>query len=581
MDQDVTKQLPGMAPHRSRFMGFNHAVAAGHYLAAQAAFQILEAGGNAIDAGVAGGIALGVVQSEYVGFGGVAPIMIRLAETGQTWTLAGVGHWPAATDVEVFRTRFGGRIPRGVLRTVIPAAPASWIGALQRFGTMSYGEVASAALCFARDGFPMPSLMNMIINKHAKEYGAYESSAAIYLRDGKAPAVGERFVQSDLASVIQYMIDEEKRALSTGDRATGLKAARDAFYRGDIGAKMVRYHEENGGWLSMSDLADYEVKTEQINPTQFGDMELFTCGPWCQGPVLAQTAGMLKVHDLKAFGHNSIDYIHFLTEAFKLAYADRHAYVGDPDFVDVPYTQMVSPEYLAQRAKNISMVKATPGMPEAGNAYGFAQPNPKTAQSVDDVEHLDTSYISVVDKDGNAFSATPSDGSSTSPVIPGLGFVPSSRGVQSWVDATAPAVAGPGRRPRLTPNPVILHKPDHFVQPIGSPGNDVQPQAILQVILNVHVFGMTPQEAVEAPRFATFSYPRSSEPHSYDPGLLKLEERINPAVFDGLAALGHDVQRWPDWEWTAGAVCTVLADSKAGLLEGGADPRRPTSALAR
>jgi gamma-glutamyltranspeptidase / glutathione hydrolase len=152
--------------------------------------------------------------------------------------------------------------------------------------------------------------------------------------------------------------------------------------------------------------------------------------------------------------------------------------------------------------------------------------------------------------------------------------------VQSWVEADAPAVAGPGRRPRLTPNPVILRKPGHFVQPIGSPGNDVQPQAILQVMLNMHVFGMTPQEAVEAPRFATFSYPRSSAPHSYDPGLLKLEARIDPAIADDLKSRGHDVQHWPEWEWTAGAVCTVLADEQKGVLEGGADPRRPTSALA-
>ncbi|WMT89377.1 gamma-glutamyltransferase [Pelagibacterium sp. H642] len=570
----------GAAPHRARVMGHTHSVSAGHYLAAQAAFQILDAGGNAIDAGVAGGIALGVVQSEYVGFGGVAPIMIRLAETGRTWTFAGVGHWPAATDVEVFRRRFDGRIPRGILRTVVPAAPASWIAALERFGTMSYGEVASAALRFARDGFPMPSLMRAIIGKHVEDYRSYESNAAIYLPGGNVPEVGDRFVQSDLASVIAYMIDEEKRALATGDRIAGLRAARDAFYRGDIAAKMVEYHTENGGWLAMADLEDYEVQIEEATPSRFGEMDVFTCGSWCQGPVLAQTVGMLNGRDLRSLGHNSVEYIHLLTEALKLAYADRHAYVGDPNFVDVPYRQMVAPDYLAERGRNISMMQAVPGMPEPGDPRGFAAPTSRPAVPEDEIEHLDTSYICVVDKEGNAFSATPSDGSATAPVIPGLGFVPSARGVQSWTDADAPAVVGPGRRPRLTPNPVIVHKPDHFVQPIGSPGNDVQPQAILQVMLNMHVFGMSPQDAVEAPRFATFSYPRSSEPHSYDPGLLKLEGRIETSIANGLAALGHDVQHWPDWEWTAGAVCTILADRKRDVLEGGSDPRRPTAALA-
>jgi len=580
VEQKTGSYRPSTAPFRARVMGHTHAVAAGHYLAAQAAFQILEAGGNAIDAGVAGGIALGVVQSEYVGFGGVAPIMVRIAETGQTWTFAGVGHWPASTDVELFRTKYEGRIPRGILRTVIPAAPASWIAALARFGTMTYGEVASAALRFARDGFPMPGLMHHIINDAADEYRNYETNAAIYLPGGRVPPVGERFVQSDLANSIQYMIDEEKKALARGDRLAGLKAARDAFYRGDIAAKMVQYHKENGGWLAMSDLEDYDVDCEQVSPVKFGEMEVYTCGPWCQGPILAQTMGMLDNFDLGSLGHNSPEYIHLITEALKLSYADRQAYVGDPKFVDVPYKQMLDPAYLKDRIRNISMERAAPGMPLPGDPRGFVPPMPDPAKPEDDIEHIDTSYICAVDRHGNAFSATPSDGSSTSPIIPGLGFVASSRGVQSWTEADAPAVVGPGRRPRLTPNPVIVHHPDHFVQPIGSPGNDVQPQAMLQVLLNIHVFGMTPQEAVEAPRFATFSYPRSSAPHSYDPGMMKLEARIDPSVASRLKELGHDVRDWPEWEWTAGAVCTILADKSKGVLEGASDPRRPTAALA-
>lgn len=548
--------------------------AAGHYLAAQAAFQILEAGGNAVDAGVAGGIALGIVQSEYVGFGGVAPIMVRMAETGEVWSFAGVGHWPAATDVELFRRDYGGRIPRGVLRTVIPAAPAAWIAALERFGTMTYGDVAAAALRFARDGFAMPSLMNEIIADARDEYASYPSSAAIYLPGGTVPEVGDLFVQTDLAGTIQYMIDEERKHASKG-RAAGLRAARDGFYKGDIAAAMVRHQQENGGWLAMEDLADYEVQIEQVSSTKFGDLDVYTCGPWCQGPVLAQTMGMLDGLDLSSMGHNSPQYVHLLTEALKLAYADRHAYVGDPAFNDVPYAAMLAPDYLRQRASLISATKATPDMPEPGNARSYSPPPRSPADLKDDLDHLDTSYVCVVDAAGNAFSATPSDGSAAGPVVPGLGFVPSTRGVQSWTEADAPAVLGPGRRPRLTPNPVIVRKPGAFVQPIGSPGNDVQPQAILQVLMNMHVFGMTPQQAVEAPRFATFSYPRSSAPHSYDPGMMKLESRIDPATTEALAKLGHDVRSWPAWEWSAGAVCTIIADEATGHKEGAADPRRP------
>lgn len=562
------------APHRARIVGYRHMAAAGHYLAAQAAFQILEAGGNAVDAGVAGGIALGIVQSEYVGFGGVAPIMVRMAETGEVWSFAGVGHWPAATDVELFRRDYGGRIPRGVLRTVIPAAPAAWISALERFGTMTYGDVAAAALRFARDGFAMPSLMNEIIADARDEYARYPSSAAIYLPRGNVPEIGDLFVQTDLAGTIQHMIDEERKHASKG-RAAGLRAARDAFYKGDIAAAMVRHQQENGGWLAMEDLADYEVQIEQVSPTKFGGLDVYTCGPWCQGPVLAQTMGMLDGFDLRSMGHNSPQYIHLLTEALKLSYADRHAYVGDPKFNDVPYAAMLAPDYLRDRASLISPTMATPDMPEPGNARSHSAPPRSPADPKDDLDHLDTSYVCVVDSAGNAFSATPSDGSAAGPVVPGLGFVPSTRGVQSWTEADAPAVLGPGRRPRLTPNPVIVRKPGAFVQPIGSPGNDVQPQAILQVLMNMHVFGMTPQQAVEAPRFATFSYPRSSAPHSYDPGMMKLEARIDVATTEALAKLGHDVRSWPAWEWSAGAVCTIIADEVTGHKEGAADPRRP------
>ncbi|WP_454849460.1 gamma-glutamyltransferase family protein [Rhizobium binxianense] len=565
------------APHRARIIGQRHMAAAGQYLAAQAAFQILEAGGNAIDAGVAGGITLGIVQAEYVGFGGVAPIMVRIAETGKVWTFSGVGCWPAATDIDVFKRDYGGRIPKGILRTVVPAAPASWLAALDRFGTMSFADVAASALRFARDGFPVPSLMSEIIADAEKEYASYPGNAAIYLPKGRPPEPGEVLVQSDLAKTITYMIDEEKAA--GGDRRVGLKAARDAFYLGDIAKAMVHYHQEHGGWLAMSDLAEFEVDVEEVMPVSHNGIEVFTCGPWCQGPVLGQTLGMLDGIDLKSLGHNSPDYVHRLVETLKLAYADRHEYVGDPRFNDVPMDRLLSPAYLRDRAGLVDMAHAFPGMPAPGDVSKYEQPAEKKARPEDALDQIDTSYVCAVDRFGNAFSATPSDGSAGAPVVPGYGFVPSGRGVQSWVDDVSPARVGPKRRPRLTPNPAIMHKPGEWVMPIGSPGNDVQPQAMLQTFLNMTVFGMTPQQAVEAPRFASFSFPRSSMPHSYDPGMLKLESRFPDEVVRTLGDLGHDVSRWPDWEWTAGAVCTIVADFRTGTLEGGSDPRRPTAVV--
>ncbi|WP_051469868.1 gamma-glutamyltransferase family protein [Chelativorans sp. J32] len=565
------------APYRSRIVGTRHMAAAGHYLAAQTALQVLEAGGNAIDAGVAGGITLGVVQSEYVGFGGVAPIMIYSARTDEVVSISGLGVWPKRTDLSVFHRNHAGRIPQGLLRTITPAAPDAWITALELYGTMSYGECAAEAMRFAREGFPMPALMAAIIADYEDDYRKWSQNAEIYLPGGKLPQAGDIFIQTDLANTIAYMIDEERAAAARGGREAGLKAARDAFYKGDIAKAIAAYHLEHGGWMREDDLAEFRVEVERAMSVTYGGAEIFTCGPWCQGPVLGQTMAMLDGVDLKSLGHNSPAYIHHLVEVLKLAYADRHALYGDPNFVHVPMKELFSAEYAQARRKLVDPARAHPGMPDPGLPTNWGRnptPLPDTAK---DPGQLDTSYVCAVDKEGNAFSATPSDGSVGAPIIPGLGFVPSARGVQSFTDPNAPAVLGPGRRPRLTPSPAFARKKGKWIMPLGSPGNDVQPQAMLQVFLNIHVFGMSLQDAIDAPRFATFSYPRSSAPHPFDPGLLKLERRIPEETREALRTLGHDARDWPEWDYAAGGVCTIVKNEKSGVLEGGSDPRRPTA----
>jgi gamma-glutamyltranspeptidase/glutathione hydrolase len=569
-----------VSPTRARIIGTRHMVSAGHYLAAQAAFQVLEAGGNAVDAGVCGGIALGVLQSEYVGFAGVAPIMIRPASTGEVFTISGLGGWPKAASRETFHRDHGGRIPPGILRTLVPAAPDAWITALERWGTMSFGEVAAAAVRFARDGFPMSELTSQIISAAEDNYRRWPSNAEIYLPNGRPPRTGELFVQSDLAGTIQYMTDTE--AAASGDRISGLQAARDAFYRGDIAHTLARFHAENGGWLTLDDLDGFKVGIEAPLCVRFGELQIFTCGPWCQGPLLAQALRLLDGFDLAALGHNTAEYVHTIVEAFKLAYADRHAYVGDPRYVDVPIDGMLDDAYIAARRALVDPQAAASGMPEPGRPGGAAWVGdiaPVPTAPADEISQLDTSYISVVDHQGTVFSATPSDGSAAGPVVPGLGFVASTRGAQSSTNPALPAVLAPGKRPRLTPNPAIALDGDRWAMPFGSPGNDVQPQAMVQFLLNLRAFGMTPQEAVEQPRFATFSYPRSSDPHSYSPGLLNLEGRYDDTVAAQLKALGHDVEMWPDWEYKAGAVCAIVHDRETGMMEGGNDPRRPTAVV--
>ena len=200
--------------HRPTIAVTRHAIAAGHYLAASAGFAILEAGGNAIDAGCAAGIALGVLQSDLVDVAGVAPIMIYLAETREVVTIAGLGPWPKALDPELFMREHGGKIPKGVLRTVVPAAPDAWITALKRWGTMSFGEVAAAAIRLAGEGFPMYPLMAASLARHAEAHRGWPSSAAIFLPNGQVPEPGDIFRQTDLAASLQYMADEERVAVS-------------------------------------------------------------------------------------------------------------------------------------------------------------------------------------------------------------------------------------------------------------------------------------------------------------------------------------------------------------------------------
>ncbi|HTZ34617.1 MAG TPA: gamma-glutamyltransferase family protein [Stellaceae bacterium] len=567
--------------HRPTIAVTRHAIAAGHYLATTAGFDILQAGGNAVDAGVAAGIALGVLQSDLVNCAGVAPIMIYLAEKQEVVTIAGLGTWPKALDPELFVREHGGKIPLGVLRTVIPAAPDAWITALKRYGTMSFGAVAAAAIRLARDGFPMYPLMAASLKNHAERHAMWPSSAAVYLPNGRPPETGELFYQKELAASLQYMADEEKAAAQRPNgrgREAGLEAARSAFYVGDIARKFVAFHREQGGLLTAADLADYHSPVGPPERRRFGDLEVFTCGAWCQGPVLLQTLALLEGTDVAALGHNSADYVHLLTEALKLAFADREAYYTDPATGSVPLPTLISSEYAAERKKLIDPHRAWPEMPPPG-ALG-ASGQVLAASPANPFPEPDTSYVCAADRWGNLFSATPSDGSYGSPVVPGTGFIPSNRGSQSRPDPKHPAGVAPGKRPRLTPNPALAIRGNgaQFL-PFGTPGGDVQTQAMLQVLLNIFAHGMDVQGAIEAPRFASYSYPSSFAPFDYYPGRLNLEGRFAEEVFGELARRGHKVERWPDWVWTAGAVCAILVDKGRGTLEAGADPRRAAYAL--
>jgi len=555
----------------TQVMGRRWMVAAGHPLAAQAAARILNIGGNAVDAGVAAGICLGVVHPDMVSFAGVAPIIVHLAKSRETHTVSGIGPWPRSASVEFFKERCGGEIPVGVLRTVVPAAPDAWCTALAQWGTLSFAEVAAPALECAAEGFPISVFSAALIRDNEASYRRWPTSAALFLPGGRPRAAGERFVQPELARTIEIMIAAERRAAGRG-RVQSISAARDAFYRGEIAEAICAFHRQEGGLLTREDLAEFSVEVLPAVRTTFRDLEVATCGFWCQGPVLLQMLNLLEPYDLAALEHNSPHYLHLLTEAMKLAFADREAYYGDPNHVKVPADGLLSKAYAEARRRLIREDRAwldtAPGDPLglAAVKNGYAPPA------------LDTSYVAVIDAEGNAFSATPSDASNDSPVVPGVGCVISPRGSQAWLDPGHASAVAPGKRPRLTPAPAMAFKGGRPFMPFGTPGGDVQQQAMLQVFLNIAVFGMLPQQAVEVPRVATRSFPDSFWPHKAFPGQLNVEARISPAVADDLARLGHRIERWGDWDWRAGAVCGIVVGPDGALLAG-ADPRRGAHAI--
>jgi gamma-glutamyltranspeptidase / glutathione hydrolase len=560
--------------HRPTVYGTRHAASAGHYLAAAAAFSVLEAGGNAIDAGFAAGISLGVLQPDLVNVAGVAPIMIRLAN-GHVESIAGLGWWPKTLPADLFMREHGGKIPDGVLRTVIPAAPDAWITALERHGTMRFADVASYAIRYAGEGFAVYPLLATSIASHEHEYRRWESNTAIYLPNGRVPKSGDKFVQTDLARTLQYMADQDRAA--GADRKAGLKAAHDAFYRGDIAREIVRFQKQEGGYLSMEDLAEYRSRVEPVVRRGWRGHEVITCGPWCQGPALLEALALLERVGIAGLEHNSATYLHRIAECVNLAMADREYHFGDPAFVDVPVDYLLDPATVARRAAAVRDDRAFGEMPApldlSNRSYEASMAElPKV--------EADTSYCCVVDRWGNAFSATPSDGSGNVPVVPGLGITPSGRGSQSRPDPRHPAGVAPGKRPRLTPNPAMVVTEAGGVMPFGTPGGDVQTQAMLQVMLNIFQHGMEVQDAIEAPRVASYSFPSSFAPFEYFPGRLAVEGRISAEVRADLAVRGHEVKAWPEWTWLAGSVEAVLSDPRTGMIAAGADPRRPAYAIA-
>jgi gamma-glutamyltranspeptidase/glutathione hydrolase len=390
------------------------------------------------------------------------------------------------------------------------------------------------------------------------------------------------------------MAEAERRAIEAGGgRSQGLTAVRDHFYEGPIADAIAELHEREGGLITKQDLAGYAGYWEEPLSGRFGEYTIYANRTWSQGGVLPLALQILDGIDLRSLGHNSPRYLHKVVQAIELAMADREAYFGDPDFVEVPIEGLLDAEYAASRRRAMTQ-RAFEAMPPAGNPMEFegaalsgqsarrklGAPPRGGQRSLGYPINVDTSYLAVTDRWGNSISLTPSD-FPMSPMVPGTGLCLGTRMTQFRLDPEHPAALVPGKRPRVTPNASMVRRDGELVMTFGTPEGDQQPQALTQVFLNRLVFGMDIQEAIDAPRFRSRNLPDSFSPHEYRPGVVQLEKSLYERVGADLEAMGYETEVVDDWHHEMGAVCAIIRDPSTVELVAGADPRQESWADGR
>ncbi len=580
-DDNATPRTPNQTM-KPLVRGTDYAATSMAPLATQTAEHMLREGGNAFDAIVAGQAVLGLVQPNLNGLGSDATLLIYDAKAKKVFSLNAEGTAPKLATIEWYKANQGGKIPvnDSLLSGTVPGVVDAWYILLSRWGTKTFGEVLAPAIELAERGVPMGRVLNSAALKK------WPSSMQLYAPpDGKAWKDGEVWKNPDLARTLRRLVEAEKQASAQG-RLAGLKAARDRFYKGDIAREMARFSEENGGLFRYEDFASYTAEVEEPVSVDYRGYTVYKNPSASQGPTELIALNILEGYDLKKMGLNSADYIHTCVEAMKLAMADRERYLGDMDFIKIPYTGLLSKEYAAERRKLIDAGKASldfrPGdvAPFAGSDYEPVT-RPTDVDLHGNADHEgDTSYIATVDKDRNLISFTPSLHSSfgTKVVIAGLGFLFNCRGdYYSLVPGHANALA-PGKRPRSTLQGTLVMKDGKPLMVTGSPGADDQCMRTIQTLLNMVEFGMNVQQAIEAPRWATRSFPASPFPHTMYPGDLSMENRIPDAVRADLAQRGHKVTMKGPWSMNDSAA--IFVEWSTGTVSAGADPRTTALALA-
>jgi len=567
---------PSTQTMRPVLRGRHAAVASMKAEATEAARRILDAGGNAFDAAVAGQAALAMTDFSLNGVGSDAVLLVYNAREKKVYSINAEPRAPKLATIEWYQKNNGGKIPEsdGLLSGGIPGVVDAWYILLDRWGTMSFEQVLQPAIDLAENGFPLSERGAGYIAGSTKIL-KYPTTTRIYLPNGKAPKAGEILKNPDLAATLKKLVQAEKRNESNG-RHEALKAARDRFYKGDIALELARFSEANGGLFRYEDFAEYTAEVETPVSINYRGYDIYKNPSSSQGPTELIALNMLEGYDLKSMGHNSPEFLHTSVEAIKLAMGDREKYLGDMDFIKIPYDGLLSKDYARERRKLIDPAKASlelrPGTPEKSIAGELDRPVHPTAEG--HANHVgDTSYIALIDKDHNMVSFEPSlhELFGTGVVMGNTGILFNCRGdYYSLVRGEANALE-PGKRPRSTLQSTLIMKDGQPFGILGSPGGDDQTMRTMQTLINMVDFGMNIQQAIEAPRWSSRSFPASPFPHTMYPGDMSVEARIPEETRQALIAKGHKLRVAPPW--SLGSNGGIIIDSSTGVLSAGADPR--------
>lgn len=568
-------------------------VASTHWLASATGMAVLERGGNAADAAVAAGLVLQVVEPHLNGPGGEVPVLLWDPADETVHVIAGQGPTPATATPERLRDQGLDLVPgTGLLAATVPGAMAAWFLLLGRWGTWRLREVLEPAIHYAEAGFPLlPSIAATLSVVETTFRQDWPHSARTWLTADGVPAAGSRMRSPELAATWRRVLAEAESA--SQDRGGQIEAARACFYEGFVAEALDRHSrqpvrdssgERHAGLLTAQDLASWTCPVEAPVTFDYHGTTVAKTGPWGQGPVFLQQLALLEGADLTAMGHLSADYIHTVVEAGKLAFADREAWYGDPDVVDVPMADLLSPSYNhARRALigGVASLEQRPGSP-GGRAPWLRPLRESTPQAAagtgeptvarDGTTRGDTCHLDVVDRHGMTISATPSGGwLQSSPTVEGLGFCLGTRAQMTWLEPGLASTLRPGVRPRTTLTPSLALREGRPWLAFGTPGGDQQDQWSLLFFLSLMHFGLDLQAAIDAPTLHSTHVPSSFWPRTAEPGGLVVEDRIDRAVVAELRRRGHRVQLVDGW--SLGRLSAAGIEPTTGFLRAAANSR--------